>query len=148
MPRLGTWRPTCNATSRASPSKAKRDSGWYILRKTLRRYRSTVAVTAAILLTVTGALLITWGQVREKSQALTTVDELLADGVEKVQEAKLDEALRSLHTYQRLAASGMAGEALGRLSAALVDVRQAVRGEGRAGFVGQSRGPAGAGAAQ
>jgi WD40 repeat protein/predicted Ser/Thr protein kinase len=37
------------------PIEAKRDSAWYVLRKTLRRYRRRVAVGAAFVLLVTGA---------------------------------------------------------------------------------------------
>ena len=39
--------------------EAKRDSGWYVLKKTLRRYRMPVAVAASVLVVITAALAIT-----------------------------------------------------------------------------------------
>lgn len=48
------------------PIDAKRDSGWYVLRKTMRRYRLTIGVAAAFVLLLSGsaiALLFMYGNV-------------------------------------------------------------------------------------
>ena len=38
------------------PIEAKRDSGWYVLKKNLHRYKAPVAVAAGFVLIVTAAL--------------------------------------------------------------------------------------------
>jgi len=62
------------------PLDAKRDSTWYLLRKSLRRYRLAAGVAAAFVLTLTGAtigLSIMYGnQKQARQQAETTAREL------------------------------------------------------------------------
>lgn len=58
---------------RGEPIEAKRDSGWYVLRKTARRYRGAVGAAAAFLVLLAGfavAMSVLYGQ---KSRALDQV---------------------------------------------------------------------------
>ena len=61
------------------PIEAKRDSGWYVLRKNLRRYKAPVAVTVAFVGLVTAALVVSvslWRQAeRDRSDAVAARDE-------------------------------------------------------------------------
>ena len=47
------------------PIEAKRDSGWYVLKKTLRRYRIPVGVATTFVVSVTAALIVVIGFWRE-----------------------------------------------------------------------------------
>jgi hypothetical protein len=62
------------------PIEAKRDSGWYVLRKHVRRHRIPVAVGAAFLLLITGGLIVSlsfWG-LAEKARADEVEQRLIA----------------------------------------------------------------------
>ena len=60
------------------PIEAKRDSGWYLLRKGLHRHRTAVAVVAAfVLLLVIGGFMIHGGRMKTHAQSLVTEGQFL-----------------------------------------------------------------------
>ena len=116
------------------PIEAKRDSGWYVLKKTLRRYRFSAGVLFAFFVVIALSLVATsslWRQsnaeAREKQQALVALDRLLTDGVDKLRDADVDEAVRWLHTYQQIASDTDVATAFSRSRKRFDDFEQEVR---------------------
>lgn len=64
------------------PIEAKRDSGWYVLKKTLRRYRGPVIVAAIFVLVLGASTLISYGLYRD-AQASTERNRLLYESARK-----------------------------------------------------------------
>ena len=115
------------------PIEAKRDSGWYVLKKTLRRYRIPVGFVCAFFIVTAFSLVVVfefWRQSEaealEKKRALDATDALMTDGLDKLRGAHVDEAFRWLHTYQQIAAEDRAGVAFSELRARLDEFKQEV----------------------
>ena len=120
----------------SEPIEAKRDSGWYVLKKTLRRYRIPVGVACAFFIMITLSLIVTWSlwqqssaETRAKQQALDAVDRLLVDGVDKLRDADVTEAIRWLHTYQQIASDEDVAEAFHGSRQRFADFEQEVRAQ-------------------
>lgn len=56
------------------PIEAKRDSGWYVMRKTLRRYRAVAAVVVAFVVVLTASTAALWVMYRGQSEARRDAD--------------------------------------------------------------------------
>lgn len=77
------------------PIAAKRDSGWYVLRKTLRRYRIQTGVAAGFVLLVLGSA-VALGILYQDQKT----QRLRAEGAEDLAEVRLTETTSALETAQ------------------------------------------------
>ncbi len=91
------------------PIEAKRDSGWYVLRKTLRRYRVPVLVSFAFLIMLVASLVFTataWRAAADQRDRAVSADQAKEEALELArQQADLArlraaEATRYLHAIQ------------------------------------------------
>ncbi len=82
------------------PIEAKRDSGWYILKKTLRRHRAAVAVSAAFFLLVVSAAISLAVMYGRQSNLLREVQsqKKVAEGAEASARLRFDELRGLAHT--------------------------------------------------
>ncbi|HVP11128.1 MAG TPA: tetratricopeptide repeat protein, partial [Phycisphaerae bacterium] len=90
------------------PIEAKRDSSWYVLRKTIRRYKIPVAMTAALVVVAVGAAIALSVMYRNQARLLVRVEQERETAIRAQAEAEQarDEADRSreAESEQRVAA--------------------------------------------
>ena len=99
---------------------------WYHIKKLLWRYRAVAAVAASFLLLMLLSLVVTLSLWRQSEFRLGAVDKLLTNELGNLEGAEIDQALRAMSQFQRLAGTEETKEALQTMQRRLDEFERAV----------------------